>query len=1546
MDPEQLPRNPLEPPTLSILRGDLPDDGFSRPETVLDQNDSMNPELDEDLLYGDPTDAGWGARQRLAGMWLSNLRKRTSQWPFPFSDRRFENEYWGFTEPLPFIAPIWMLLQMFNTYGPFSDTPPDVRTHPIGLAVHNLRIVVMSLGFFTAGVQLLLWVASFWYTVQREKDSEDNSELLSASTSIPSAVVVDSHESLLKRYDSLAPSSTGVARESGSATANSARMQVPAPPEQQTAAADLPGKSATIVQSKETTVSLPIFSPGTSTHADSHYAETGDVASRRENDLKFADTSKSSSSSYGPGVDRLMTRLPTVLHYTRVIQLYVMVLNCLASSLESWNCMELSSVASWKMKYKGRIPTLLPFFPSAYILRASLTWEIPRLLAFPIIETVLPFTDITTQPPEGVFTHIFVAWVLAALFIFMLWEAERESRLRFLTYKALHRLRILLQRRKQRIHDTLESLCEKESLTNLLSGQIVRDESANCAILVTTIHDFQIWRLNATVFQAVKCVDRLYEEMEILRMQRFREIEFVSLSGDTYTASYGLSLAGKVRRRIDAELGRGLMEQRSTSGELQQSTLSGGRSAGFAGAGSESNAFHTDVANLSVPAEQPINQPLSDLQQPAPLAPSLSLSSSHPSVLGTSEQRPLQGLAQEAMRHETQYDLSEDFDPSEIVLYAFQLLSLPRWVLERERLRRVPGIATLTLLSQLTLRVGLGFGACDAGILPIRGLPTVLQGEALDEANAAVTRARPATLELPKEVLQICRQISITHLRTPRGQSQRSDSATSPSLLHSNILERVRVTNVRRKRRPTPLQRATSLGSMAFSPSQNSDVTESTTGTLAWHRTVDKDTPTKVASSGSVVDSRSESAVHATELQIHPPKESEPSTHILDKRSSISQNITGTPSQTPKRHRNLEISPPENRSTEPQPSRPVPQPSAADVETMDSLRHLSSMESKRESSDFDLRSEAAEEEATIRPPPSRTNQAEQYARRDGSNQSMSLLDIATQPADVFLPLKANPSGQNDYSSPGPEPSRRHVATWRLKTALTDFLLLFHPILEQDFCAWVDMRLAQRKPFIIAVWTVLWIGYAIPYFHEAAFTPTADIYIGLSAGVIMLFELMSLISVRVGNAQRKSTPFLASMCRVVFPLRYLVFLLGASSMLLVQGACISSKKFTFGPTRFPILIWIFAFCMTSIDGLPLLLTLAMAVGSAVFGVQLGSFASRAIPGSIITYILPMVLVLVKTMAVRKEFKQLKNLADLHRRAATDRRTHEALLNLILPSYIVTLIANVEGRDSKQAVSDAIWDAAMLLVKFPSFISGGIEQKFVLLSRISEFVQRQKDISLLHTDGDVAMICGPLARPDDADSPQKVLSSAQRTFRRRIQENVATVASLSALLTLKFILRLLAPFDARPTAVLSRADGVAVVFQHRRPVFQIEGRIAELSRAILQELAPGSLCTTREFLSLCPTAVAQFPTAYGLQPVPFPARPHLRQQHVDNSRDSLPMRIREQEPLPLQRTANTSSETSLESINALTSYVVKLRLRGIGYVDVIFLTSVGSETMSDD
>jgi hypothetical protein len=117
-----------------------------------------------------------------------------------------------------------------------------------------------------------------------------------------------------------------------------------------------------------------------------------------------------------------------------------------------------------------------------------------------------------------VFSLLFLIWTVTFVFIGVEWEAERESRLRFLSANLLSLMQVRSQKRKETIVTTLKSFCfTGEQLHQFLDGHPIREAAHECAILITTIHDYPLWRQQTTVTMALNCLDQYFRCLDKLR---------------------------------------------------------------------------------------------------------------------------------------------------------------------------------------------------------------------------------------------------------------------------------------------------------------------------------------------------------------------------------------------------------------------------------------------------------------------------------------------------------------------------------------------------------------------------------------------------------------------------------------------------------------------------------------------------------------------------------------------------------------------------------------------------------------------------------------------------------------------------------------------------------------------------------------------------------------------------------------------------------------------------------------------------------------------
>jgi hypothetical protein len=362
-------------------------------------------------------------------------------------------------------------------------------------------------------------------------------------------------------------------------------------------------------------------------------------------------------------------------------------------------------------------------------------------------------------------------------------------------------------------------------------------------------------------------------------------------------------------------------------------------------------------------------------------------------------------------------------------------------------------------------------------------------------------------------------------------------------------------------------------------------------------------------------------------------------------------------------------------------------------------------------------------------------------------------------------------------------------------------------------------------------------------NEDALTTTTAVLLFADCIVQVCFGLEVFWLQRTDSISRKP----------LISLRWKVFVFGVVQYILIVSASLAAKPSTLHFLRlFPALLWNMVFCVTSADGIPLLVTLVAVQTGHSFTMFYRGLNTVTPLSLFFSYLPPLILPTSKAVLLYREYQQLLEASDRKRTAQVDQQLHESALRILLPPHIASHIARLEARGSvgpEAIVSDTLLDESVLLMRLPMF--SRMSEAFDVLTAVQKILTAYSNISLIHTDGDELTICGPLLRPKQTAGVVSVTEQSRGL--RLVSESAATESTIAVLNVLVDVARTVELLGvAEPlTVVLHRGDGLSVVFRSVRPVFAIEGIVMEVSRAILQTIEPGTLCLTKRFLELLPT-----------------------------------------------------------------------------------------------
>jgi hypothetical protein len=1020
--------------------------------------------------------------------------------------------------------------------------------------------------------------------------------------------------------------------------------------------------------------------------------------------------------------------LDTLYLILRTVQLYCVLIEALNRALQLWVCSGPSRSFDVSL-----VSSSIPFFTGTLILRGSLKWDIPRFILLPLGNTIISSIHSHVQASKG-FSNVFMLWLFAVIFLCIAWDAERESRSRFLLSKALTVLRFRCDYLKMKAARTLRSICDEAQLQMYLTGIPLRDESPCCYILIITIHDYVLWRQQTTVAAGMRCVDRLQRELERLRHNDCGSESLVlqCVRGDECIASLGLRTS-------------------ETSAPHAVQTDQGAE---------ESAAPDRDLL-----AENPLS------------------SNNIPITQSTFGQ----------------------LDPSPIVLFAYHALSVPRVLAAKDDLqasgaglgasfnaagRKGRGIQTAnattvartaSVFSSLVLQLGLGYGACSGALLPGRGAHYVLSGPAFSAALENHRTSQPGTLELPTEVAKGCQKCSLQY---------RAVQGPNPT----EARKKVRVLNVRVKRNLTQSQKRLEPSSTGTNTKSEDGTEGSSTGSPA---AAFSNTRSSDPGPGSASRSKAEEGFGS---------EDEP--------SSVAKTI-GSGSPVASLASPAMISPDQFLSQQSRFDRPLP-------------------------GAVSMTANLEERPPNIQEPSSTVDQS---GARENSIVNLSI--NSNSEAGGHLMLRSSQASQSrsfEASPPGiraAPPSTEAPPTSvkiHLRRKARQLAAIFNPCLAERLTSFVDERLTRKAYFILACWFGMFMVFTIPSTNEEGGNSSALALQLCLLGVLLAFwgEIWGFLRIR--RRPQKG--------------RWQVFILGMIQYgVTVVLSVVSEPNFSLSFGRnFPALLWNLVFCMTSIDGIPLCTSLPVSVGFHLFTVTYRGVDRISLGMRALSFAPPIMIPIIQASLIHSEYEQLENLIERKAAAEHDRQAHERALNMVIPSYIASHVAKLDALGEGKVVSEVLVDAAILVVRVET--NASTERSLQLMTSLQALIDSCADISLIHADGDLMTISGPLVRPKPGQPHQQrwIASANPLRFQHIAAELVANQASENVLLVLSFLCR-----ECRTgsiTAVLHRGDGVAVVFRRRRPVFAIEGVVAEVARSVLQQLPTGSICLTQQFWRMYP------------------------------------------------------------------------------------------------
>jgi hypothetical protein len=195
--------------------------------------------------------------------------------------------------------------------------------------------------------------------------------------------------------------------------------------------------------------------------------------------------------------------------------------------------------------------------------------------------------------------------------------------------------------------------------------------------------------------------------------------------------------------------------------------------------------------------------------------------------------------------------------------------------------------------------------------------------------------------------------------------------------------------------------------------------------------------------------------------------------------------------------------------------------------------------------------------------------------------------------------------------------------------------------------------------------------------------------------------------------------------------------------------------------------------------------------------------------------------------RRVFDFQRRCKSLQDQAIAEKLIHEKVLRMILPEYVVPLVAQKQetGRMADM-VADTLPDVSLALFRFQRFSSA--EEMLRVSQMLDGFVQKSGSLHLVYADGDTFTCGGPLQRDVKGWEQKPATSSfAGRAMGRFVLERVADQAAMDLIRLVASVIN-----QAACTAVLHRGDGLAVVTGERRPTFSLFGPVCEVARNILE------------------------------------------------------------------------------------------------------------------
>jgi hypothetical protein len=448
----------------------------------------------------------------------------------------------------------------------------------------------------------------------------------------------------------------------------------------------------------------------------------------------------------------------------------------------------------------------------------------------------------------------------------------------------------------------------------------------------------------------------------------------------------------------------------------------------------------------------------------------------------------------------------------------------------------------------------------------------------------------------------------------------------------------------------------------------------------------------------------------------------------------------------------------------------------------------------------------------IQPSSVRRGSVLQGGAQEEPAQAMQSLELSAIVKKVRIQEAAKSQGSTLIPRLGPEP--------------TVFLELFRPAQPEGFGHFQEELAVTHQRFSVAVWFTMICIYLSVFLLE----DDLDLLYGLIfvAAFLLLFfgAALPLPSVRWG----------------VFVVSLLELGLLTSFFIIRQNTILT----VFVVPRLNILF--LTFLVAGTQGVHPLLTAAIIVCHGVmmvllifFHPGLALFRDRwGVVMILATFAVNVVTLVNRARHSRRVFDTLSARKELQRAAVSEKDTHEKVLRMLLPHYVVPLVAKrqEEGKNV-DVVMDHLPDVAVLFLSFNAFETW--QDMLQVAQLLDGFTQSGSPVlHLIHADGDHFRVGGPLRRDLSDFGRQAAVSlvAGKPLGNLFAAELAADVASLE----LARLVGNLLTAQVKCVSVLHRGDGLAAVFGYRRPSFALLGPVAEAAQCIVDAVSGGPSSNT--------------------------------------------------------------------------------------------------------